>query len=409
MSKKLVFLLILLTILLYSRSLVQWFQSQKTNSAVFFNQVPISSALSSQPFKEEEFISPCGDIQVHAAGIAELKNGDLAAVWYGGKYEGSPDTQVYFSIRSHLSKSNAWLPPRGIVSRFSASKELNRYIKKIGNPLLFSDNENRLQLLFVTVTIGGWSGSSLNLKISPDGGKTWTPSKRLTLSPFFNVSELVRNNPLKLTNGDFIVPIYHECAGIFSELLWLTNGTGHDRPHYFKSRLTWGTQYLQPAMVTTGPNSAVVFHRSHRDNSRVAVSLSNDVGRNWTTPRYIDLPNPGSGLNALPLSDNRILLAFNDSPTHRDNLTLALSNLCPTEHTEDTEKTGDSKRYGKELETWQRAVVLENTPGEEFSYPYMLRTRDGLIHLVYTWQRKRIKHVTFNEAWIKENMVSGEW
>jgi len=34
----------------------------------------------------------------------------------------------------------------------------------------------------------------------------------------------------------------------------------------------------------------------------------------------------------------------------------------------------------------------------------MIRSQDGLIHLVYTWQRKRIKHVVFNEAWINAQM-----
>ena len=30
---------------------------------------------------------------------------------------------------------------------------------------------------------------------------------------------------------------------------------------------------------------------------------------------------------------------------------------------------------------------------QEFSYPYLLQSRDGYIHLVYTWHRTRIKHV----------------
>jgi len=321
-------------------------------------------------------------MQVHAASIAELKDNTLAAVWYGGQYEGSPDTQVYFTTRA-MGKN--WTPPAGIVNRASASKELNRYIKKIGNPLVFTDRDDRLVLLFVTVSFGGWSGSSLNLKVSSDRGKTWSRSQRLTLSPFFNVSQLVRNNPLRLTDGGFVVPIYNEFIGIFSELLWLRPGGGEHAPVYFKTRLTWGTQYLQPAIVGLAPGSAVVFLRSRRANSRIAVSFSDDTGGTWTAPRYIDLPNPGSGLNGLPLSGGRILLAFNDSSIHRDNLSLAVLKEYPTEHTE-------------------RAAILENTPGEEFSYPYMIRSSDGKIHLVYTWQRKRIKHVVFNEEWIEKNL-----
>lgn len=383
-------------------------------AAHFVQEFPVSPSFQEQPFIEEEFITPPGEIQVHSASITELQDNTLATVWYGGKYEGAPDTQVYFSTHpTHVnnipsSPVKEWLPPRSIVNRDSAIKELNRYIKTIGNPLLFTDRQNHLQLLFVTVSAGGWSGSSLNMKISTDAGKNWTKSQRLTLSPFFNVAELVRNNPLPLTNGGFIIPIYHECFGIFSELLWYIPNIENNNLHYFKTRLTWGTQYLQPSLVSITPNSAVVFYRSHRDNGHVAISLSNNTGRSWSAPQYLDLPNPGSGLNALQLSDNRILLAFNDSPTLRDNLTLAISTKRPTENTEYTEKKENTERYRKEFQTWQRVAVLENTPGKEFSYPYMLRTRDGKIHLVYTWQRKRIKHITFNEAWIQKVTLNAE-
>jgi hypothetical protein len=85
-------------------------------------------------------------------------------------------------------------------------------------------------------------------------------------------------------------------------------------------------------------------------------------------------------VNALLLSEGRILLAFNDSKQARANLRLAIS-------------------YDSGA-NWRRIAEIENTPGQEFSYPYMIRSLDGRIHLVYTWRRKRIKHVVFNENWI---------
>ena len=76
--------------------------------------------------------------------------------------------------------------------------------------MLFSDSDGRLWLIYVTVSIGGWSGSSLNVTMSEDEGRTWTRSRRLTLSPFLNLSELVKNAPVALTDGGSAVPIYHE-------------------------------------------------------------------------------------------------------------------------------------------------------------------------------------------------------
>ncbi|GAF94110.1 unnamed protein product, partial [marine sediment metagenome] len=52
--------------------------------------------------------------------------------------------------------------------------------------------------------------------------------------------------------------------------------------------------------------------------------------------------------------------------------------------------------------TWTRIATLEEDPARRFSYPYLIRTRDGLIHAVYTHRGTRIKHVAFNEAWIEK-------
>jgi predicted neuraminidase len=50
--------------------------------------------------------------------------------------------------------------------------------------------------------------------------------------------------------------------------------------------------------------------------------------------------------------------------------------------------------------TWHRAQTLAEEPGAEFSYPFLLQTSDGLVHVTYTWKRRNIRHVTFNLAWL---------
>src|SRR2546421_1095211 len=147
---------------------------------------PASSAL---PSFKTELIAPAPLVpSAHVASLCELPDGTLCAAWYGGSHEGARDVNIYWSKRAQ-DPANSWSAPEVLVSRASAMRELRRPIKKLGNAVLFANGEAQLHLIYVTVSIGGWSTSSLNVKTSRDSGRTWLSSQRLTLSPFFNLSE----------------------------------------------------------------------------------------------------------------------------------------------------------------------------------------------------------------------------
>jgi predicted neuraminidase len=336
-------------------------------------------ASSAAPWFQEEFINPDSPLlSSHVASICELPDRRLAAAWYAGSREGARDVAICFATRDPGAAT--WSEPRAIVTRDQAARDLDRRIKKVGNAVLFSDAEGRLRLLYVSITVGGWSGSSLNLAESGDGGRTWSRSRRLTLSPFLNVSELVKNNPAPLSDGSWVVPIYQELLGKLPELLWLKeSGWTFEAT---RSRVNGGRTGLQPALVPLGPASALVFLRDVSPRKRIAMARTDDAGRTWTQPRGLDLPNPDSGLAALRLSDGRLLLVFNDSTSGRENLRLAISR--------------------DEGQSWDRVATLAETVGGEVSYPYLIQARDGVIHVVYTWKRRAIKHAMFNEAWLDE-------
>jgi predicted neuraminidase len=285
---------------------------------------------------------------------------------------------IYLSTR-HASQGR-WSTPRAIVTRESAARDLNRYVKKVGNAVIFADSSDRLWLVFVTVSIGGWSGSSLNVTVSADRGATWAPAERLTLSPFFNLAELVKNAPVALADGGWAIPIYHELAGTFAEVLWLHEDSGNVRAT--KSRMSAGWFGYQPALTALDGERALAILRDDGGAHAVSLASSDDAGRSWTEPRSLDLPNPDAGLDGIRLRDGRLLMAFNDSATGRENLRLALS--------------------ADEGRSWRRIATLAEEPGADFSYPFLVQGRDGVVHLVYSWQRKSIKHVTFNAAWLDE-------
>jgi predicted neuraminidase len=329
-------------------------------------------------FEEEPINSDSTLPMSHVASICELADGTLVAAWYAGSREGARDVAIYLSTRG--AANTRWSPARAIVTRESAARDLNRYIKRVGNSVIFSDASDRLWLLYVSVSFAGWSGSSLNVTVSADRGLTWTPSERLTLSPFFNVAELVKNAPVALAGGGWAVPIHHELVGNFAEVLWLRDVAGQVRAT--KSRLSAAHYGYQPAMTALAANRAIAFLRHDGVPGAVSVARTDDSGRSWSSPLPLDLPNPDAGLAAIRLIDGRLLLAFNDSPDSRENLGLAVST--------------------DEGQTWARVLMLPEEPGGHYSYPFLMQARTGDVHLVYAWQRKVIKHVTFNPAWLDE-------
>lgn len=330
------------------------------------------------------FIGHAGTLGVaHCPSICQLSDGRLATVWYAGSREGAKDVSIWLSRSDNPKKPSDtnidWEPPRALVDRQSASAELSRYVKKVGNPIIFTDHRDRTWLIYVSIAVGGWSGSSLNVKCSLNGGETWSNSERLILSPLANLSELVRANPVLMKSGRIAIPIYHESIVKFSELLWLD--WKQDKVVWGKTRMTGGPSLLQPTIVPLDERRAVSYHRDHQRRG-TPWQETLDAGKTWSPIAMTGLPNSDSSVAGLRLSNGSVLLALNDNSQNRHDLTLVLSKDGTTD--------------------WQRIIVLENQTGMEFCYPSMIRGRDGFIHLVYTWKRERIRYLAFNEAWLQE-------
>jgi len=63
----------------------------------------------------------------------------------------------------------------------------------------------------------------------------------------------------------------------------------------------------------------------------------------------------------------------------------------------------------KDGKTWEAALVLEKEPGE-YSYPTIIQTADGMVHITYTWKRQRIRHLIIDPAMLTcKAIVDGEW
>lgn len=324
-----------------------------------------------------------GAASVHAASLIALKDGAIRAFWFAGSREGAPDVAIYSSVLD--PKVNLWSAPTIVIDRVSAEKGLGRYIAKLGNPVPSRLPDGRLQLFFVTVSIGGWAGSSISAMTSDDEGLTWANPQRLISSPLINLSTLVKSPAVHFADGRLGLPAYHEWVGRFGEFLRVEAGQVID-----KRRMSSGRGAIQPLLFVNDAQNAVALFRQTRSAGQaklIPVSASSNAGQSWDAMKDLPIANPNSAVAGVILNNGARLMALNNLETGRHRLVLMM---------------GDAKG-----ENWQIVDVLEDEEAvdavsrKEFSYPYLISVDGNDAHLVYTWDRKKIRHRYFSGAWLK--------
>jgi predicted neuraminidase len=310
----------------------------------------------------------------HASTLAETKSG-LVAAWFGGTRERDPDVGIWIS--------------RQVDGRWSAPEEAANGIQSQGprlpcwNPVLFQPKPGPLLLFYkVGPDPRSWWGM---LRKSEDEGKTWSDARRLPegfLGP-------VKNKPVQLADGSMVCPSSTEALGRLPG--W--------QLHFERTPdlgVTWTESKVLPfeGAPVNAIQPSILFHPKNRlqavgrtKEGRVFETWSEDGGSTWSSPRLTDLPNPNSGTDAVTLADGRQLLVYNHNsePKGRTPLNVAVSN--------------DGK-------SWQAAAVLESEPGQ-YSYPAVIQTADGRVHITYTWKRRRIKHVVILPGKLQLREISG--
>jgi predicted neuraminidase len=385
---------------------------------------PLFSARSDEaPRLESALINQPDPLRVHAASIAALPDGRLFAVWFGGLREGSKDVRIYAADY----KDGAWSPQRVLGTTRQTMADTGRFVRKLGNPVAFVTPRGELWVVYVSVALGGWAASRLNLITSPDLGKSWRPARQLVTAPFLNLSTLVKGYPVFFENGDIGLPVYFELGGKQGELLTLSPEGEVRRV----TRMDHGSRSLQPVVLVETPARAVALMRDGDDRPphRVWRTETTDAGLHWSPPAQTDLPNPNAALAALRLEDGRLLAVANDVESKRFRLSLLVSaddgwHWRVLHRFEDREafagqpqeKAAFRALLAQDLRTLGRmpdpeAVTLsvERNLCEthciwRYGYPYLIRAADGDFHLVYTWNDGFIRHLRFNRAWLEKRL-----
>ena len=320
--------------------------------------------------------------QCHASTIAETKDG-LVAAWFGGSRESEPDVSIWLSRRGR----NGWSP----VEKVADGSELSGRQVACWNPVLFQPKNGPLMLFYkVGDDEPEWWGE---YKTSDDGGRTWSRPIRLPdgfLGP-------VKNKPVQLPDGSILSPSsieYYVGENQEAERWQVHLELSKDMGKTWKKigPLNDGREFnvIQPSILVYPNGKMQILCRTERAG-RIYEGWSYDMGKTWSQMGPIELPNPDAGTDAVMLNDGRALLVYNHSGPHgkdREFLNVAVS------------------RDGKK---WQAALVLEDQKGE-YSYPAVIQTSEGLVHITYTWRRERIKHVVLDPTRFNLKKIrDGEW
>jgi len=328
----------------------------------------------------DEFIFDTASFpQSHASTIAETPKG-LIAAWFGGTKEGNKDVCIWTS----QLVNKKWTAPMKVAE--GIMNDTLRY--PCWNPVLYQVPSGELLLFYkIGPKVAAWTGWMIRSK---DNGQTWSQREALPegfLGP-------VKNKP-ELINGVLICPSSTEGKG------WKV---------HFEYTKDWGRTWtkseaindgkivsaIQPSILKYKDGRLQVLCRSM--NRTVNESWSSDGGITWSEMKASALPNNNSGTDAVTLKDGRQMIVYNHVKP-ADSLPRGKGARTPL-----------NVAISKDGKQWFAAVVLEDSPISQYSYPSVIQSKDGMVHIVYTWRREKIKYVKIdpNKLELKE-IVNEQW
>lgn len=301
--------------------------------------------------------------QCHASTLLETSNGEILAAWFGGSHEGNRDVKIWISS----NRNGKWTFPVEVANgNFGQEGTF-----PLWNPVLFKNSENKIFLFYKAgPNPREWWGM---YKTSLDQGKTWTQPVRLPdgiLGP-------IKNKPIELNDGTILSPSSTETLDNWKVHIERSKDQGKTWQRIpVDSETVYGV--IQPSILTYPDGRLQILCRSKQGN--VMEAWSDDRGQNWGKLIRTDLLNPNSGIDAVTLPSGAQLIVYNPLIPGKEwfNGRFKLN----------VAQSMDGRK-------WKDLVILEDGTKEEYSYPAIIRSADGKIHISYTFDRKNIKYLVF--------------
>jgi alpha-L-rhamnosidase len=313
----------------------------------------------------------------HASTIVETPKG-LVAAWFGGTKEGYNDVGIWVS----RLVNDQWTAPVEVIN--GVINDTLRYA--CYNPVLYQIPNGNLILFYkVGPRVAAWKGWMMT---SNDHGLTWSKPQALPegfLGP-------VKNKPILLSNGNLLCgsstegngwKIHFEVTPDFGKT-WKKIGPLEGK----------NINAIQPSILRYKDGRMQIIGRTR--NRALYESWSSNNGKTWSPLSLTNMPNNNSGTDAVTLQDGRQLLVYNHV-------------LPPAGETKGA-RTPLNVAISEDGKNWYAVLVLEDSPISQYSYPSVIQSSDGMVHIVYTWRRERIKYVKVDPKQLQPVKIeNGVW
>lgn len=361
---------------------------------------------------------PASTVQSHAANLLALTNGDLLCVWFGGTQEGVPDISIYLSRL--VAGSSTWTDPVKLSDDPTRSEQ---------NPVLFAAPDGKLWLLYTAQVSGHQNTSIVRRRISDDNGHTWGPIDTL----FDRPGTFVRQPIVVASDGAWLCPVFM-CRVAQGER-WSGNDDISVVMRSVDNGRSWSEHEVPGSVGCVHMNiqplndgTMIALFRS-RWADHIHMSRSSN-GTDWSEPRALALPNNNSSIQFTALANGHLALVFNNSSAANstarraslyddiddgdDSATLCTQSAsirgtafwgaprAPMTLAISTDG-GRSWPAMRNLETGDGYCMTNNSSEQlnrEFSYPSIVQSQDGRLHIAFTYFRQRIKYVCVTEDWV---------
>lgn len=366
-----------------------------------------------EPVHRAELVFPLHPEHNHAPGVAYCPNGDLLVSWYRGSGERRADDVAVWGARRR----------KGETTWSEATLWADTPHFPDCNTALWLDPQGRLWLFWPLILDNNWESCLTHYRVSSDytadGPPRWDWQGVIPLVPknfetkMLSVldeleqklapsaareklfAQMVRRTiqqklsnrlgwqprckPTQLPSGRILLPLYSDTYSV--SLMAISDDGGQT---WYASEPLVGYGNIQPAVLRRNDGTLVAYMRENGPVNKIRACESSDEGITWGPVGALDLPNPGSGLDAVRLASGRWALIYNDTLDGRSSLAVSLSD--------------------DEGKTWKWTRHLERHDKGAYHYPAIIEGSDGLIHAVYSYfvdEGKSMKHAEFNEAWVE--------